>query len=241
MALRRGAVALAVVLSGASAQAQNTLSDYTENVLTHVILHELGHALIREFDLPVLANEEVMADAFATSYVVQNMPDRAVDIIAARAAALETDMDEETVFAEHPDDVWRAGQMICLAYGLDPASFEQLAIDSGMTGNEAGNCRDTAAEVGRAWRRILVPFAMPEGARVTEVRINIGEGPWATAVQNSTLPETLRPIMASFDWHSLVTLQFDNCEGGAYWSRNGRTILVCDDLLARFERQNAAR
>ena len=93
VALRRGAVALAVVLSGASAQAQNTLSDYTENVLTHVILHELGHALIREFDLPVLANEEVMADAFATSYVVQNMPDRAVDIIAARAAALETEMD----------------------------------------------------------------------------------------------------------------------------------------------------
>ena len=207
-------------------QAQNTLSKYSEGVLTHVILHELGHALIREFDLPILGNEEVLADAFATTYIVQNMADRAVDIIAARAAALEAEMDEETVFAEHPDDVWRAGQMICLAYGLAPDAFEPLARDSGMTADEASNCRDAAPEIGRAWRRMLAPLAMPETGRVTEVRINVGEGPWEAAVLNSALPDTLRPVMAGFDWHSLVTLQFDSCEGGATWSRNGRTILV---------------
>jgi hypothetical protein len=45
------------------------------------MVHELGHALIREFDLPILGNEETMADAFATHYLTTHLPDRAVDAI----------------------------------------------------------------------------------------------------------------------------------------------------------------
>ena len=73
---------------------------------------------------------------------------------------------------------------------------------------------------------------------MTEFQRQIGEGPWKEAVLNGNLVDTLRPIFVSFDWHSLITLQFDNCDTGATWFRNGRTILICDDLVARFEAQN---
>lgn len=232
---------LAMCISAYGAQAQSTLSDYTEDVLTHVVLHKLGHALIREFDLPVLANEEVMADTFATVIVVQKMPERALAIIAARAAAFEAEMDEETVFAQHPDDVWRAGQMICLAYGLEPNQFEDLARDSGMTGDEAANCRDSAPEIGRAWRRILAPLQLPTDAQVTEFQGKVSDGEWRDAIIESDLIDRLRPVMIGFDWHSLITLHFDTCDTGATWFRNGRRILICDNLIARFERQNAQR
>lgn len=239
--IRRVLTACALSLCASVAHGQTTLSTYTENVLTHVVLHELGHALIREFDLPILANEEVMADTFATTYIVQNMPDRALAIITARAQSLDMEMDEESVFSEHPDDIWRAGQMICVAYGLDPSNFEQLARDSGMTGNEAANCRDSAPETGRAWRRMIDPLRIPPDAVVTEFQGQFGDSPWKDAVLNSNLIETLHPIMVSFDWHSLMTLQFDNCDEGARWLRNGRTILICDDLITRFEQQNQNR
>jgi len=56
-----------ILLSADSAFANNPdLSDFSKNVVTHVLYHELAHALIREFDLPVLTNEEAMADSFAT-------------------------------------------------------------------------------------------------------------------------------------------------------------------------------
>ncbi len=233
----RKLTAITAILLANAAQAQ-TLSTFTENVLTHVAIHEIGHALIREFDLPVLGNEEIAADAFATTYIVQNMPDQALDIITARAQSWESEMDEETIFSEYPDDIWRAGQMICLAYGLDPNTFETLARDGGITGDEAAACRERAPEISRSWRRIISPLRLPDGALVNEVFFPIGEGPWETAVRDSTLHNQLQQVLSSFDWHSQIALHFDHCEGGAGWSRNGRTILICDDLIERFETQN---
>ena len=40
------------------------ITRFGENVITNVTIHEFGHALIREFDLPVLGNEENIADSF---------------------------------------------------------------------------------------------------------------------------------------------------------------------------------
>ncbi|MEO0661412.1 MAG: DUF4344 domain-containing metallopeptidase [Planctomycetota bacterium] len=61
---------------------------FAADVLVHVGLHEMAHALVREFDLPVLANEEALADAFATWYLVEHMPDRAPAVLGARVASL---------------------------------------------------------------------------------------------------------------------------------------------------------
>ena len=54
---------------------ERVISPFAAQVLQHVLYHELGHALIREFDLPVLANEEAMADSFATLWVTQELRD----------------------------------------------------------------------------------------------------------------------------------------------------------------------
>ncbi|MBK7875588.1 MAG: hypothetical protein IPJ77_07530 [Planctomycetes bacterium] len=60
------------------------VSTFAKDVTLHVVLHEIGHGLIREFDLPVLANEETMADAFATYYLTTQLPNRALDVLVAR-------------------------------------------------------------------------------------------------------------------------------------------------------------
>ena len=58
-----------LVLAGSSgahaAAVDDEAYDFARNVTVAVVLHELGHALIREFDLPVLGNEVTVADAFA--------------------------------------------------------------------------------------------------------------------------------------------------------------------------------
>jgi len=57
-----------------SQQQADKVSKYAEDVILHVVLHEIGHGLIREFDLPVLGNDETMADALATHYLTHHLP-----------------------------------------------------------------------------------------------------------------------------------------------------------------------
>jgi hypothetical protein len=85
------------------------VSAFARDVTLHVVLHELGHALIREFDLPVLGNEETMADAFATHFLTTHLPDRAADVLRARTTSLmiearEVPREQWTVRGEHDND-----------------------------------------------------------------------------------------------------------------------------------------
>ncbi|QPH53034.1 DUF4344 domain-containing metallopeptidase [Pontivivens ytuae] len=228
-------VSFLALLAALPTAAQDRMLSGTKRALTHIIAHEIGHALIREFDLPILGNEEVMADTFATIALHEATPNRIEEIILARVAAWRAENDAEQLYAEHPSDARRAAQAMCLLYGLDPDRFEPAARADGMTGEEAADCRDRVPEIARAWRRIVAPLRMPEGSRVTEVRVIVGEGPWEQALRRSRLPDTMEDLLAAFDWHSQITLHFDHCEGGASWSRNSRTILVCDDLIERLE------
>ena len=74
--------------------------EFAEDAVLHVVLHEIGHALIREFDLPVLGNEETMADAFATHYLTYHLPERALDAVTARISSWQVEA------GEVPRDKW---------------------------------------------------------------------------------------------------------------------------------------
>ncbi|MEL7105631.1 MAG: DUF4344 domain-containing metallopeptidase [Pseudomonadota bacterium] len=230
------AVLIPAVLAAAPAAANVT--SYTENNLLLVIAHEVGHAFIREFDVPVLGNEETMADAFALALLWREMPDRLPGIVTDRVRQMRFEQDEESPFAEHPGDVWRAGQIVCLFYALDPQAHFDTAVTLGI-GEYDGACADRGAEVARAWRRALAEQAMPDNARVTEVRIRADAALQDTLGGNEDLGQALFDLLAGIDWHSLITVSFADCGGDerATWARNGRTITICDGLIQRFENE----
>jgi len=65
----------------------DTVRSFALDIVRHVLLHEMSHALIYEFKLPMLGNEEVMADTFANVVVSQTYRDDAVAIIKDRAGS----------------------------------------------------------------------------------------------------------------------------------------------------------
>src|SRR5687768_624201 len=153
-----------------------TVSKFAENVLLHVVLHEIGHGLIREFDLPVLGNEETMADAFATHYLTQYLPDRALDVLRARTDSLmieanQVPREKWTVKGEHDNDARRAFQIAAVAVAADPEKYSPIATGLGMTEGEIRKAADYGAEIHRAWRRILRPLLMPNGLKSRETRM----------------------------------------------------------------------
>jgi Putative metallopeptidase len=213
------------------------LSKTTQDALLHVLAHEIGHAMLREFDLPVLGPEEDIADDFATVYIHMMLPDRAGEIVAARARQNLADAETAGMFSEYRSDDQRAGRMVCLLYGLDPERHADLAQTFGLAGDEAALCRDMASEVGRSWRRIIDTYRMPDTARVTEVGSDFADTPIAKAVAESDLMEPAYQLLAGIDWHSLITVAVEPCDGTSFWSRNGRRITLCEAYVARFEDQ----
>jgi hypothetical protein len=76
----------------------------SEAELAGVLGHEIGHAVIREFDLMVLGNEETMADAFATHLLTEHFPEHAVRAISARVGS-SLDACRVIVIGDTPRDI----------------------------------------------------------------------------------------------------------------------------------------
>lgn len=223
--------------SSVMAQGRQNLSQATMDALVHVVAHEIGHAFLREFDVPIIGPEEAIADDFATVYVYLTFPERAFGIITARADQNLADGEKVGRFSEYMDDDLRAGRSVCLLYGLDPERYESLVQRYGMTDADASACRDFGPEVGRSWRRLIDARRLPAEARVTEVRLTGDEIPLARLIADSKLNEMAYRLLSAIDWHSLITLSWEECEGETGWSRNGRKITICDAYVERFEEQ----
>ena len=222
------------------------LSKFAEDVLMHVFLHELSHAIVREFDLPVLGNEEALADAFATYYITQYLTNDSYDIIKARIDSLiyessQVPRENWSVIGEHNNDRRRAYQIISLALASDKSVFFDLAISMDMTEKDIARSVDYGSEILRSWRRTLRPIMMPPGLSSAETFIGFDPGcQYSSELKKSQTAKTAKIILESIDWHSTVRLQILEGEGGASWSRSKRTISIRCDYIQRFIEQGKA-
>ena len=115
------------------------ISGFVEANALHTLLHELGHAVISEFELPVLGQEEDAVDAFATSEIIQMMPEDAEAILTDVALSwlimdARTDRADLDFFDEHDLDAQRGYRTICHLYGADPEAHIDAAdwVDHSM-------------------------------------------------------------------------------------------------------------
>lgn len=215
-------------------------SEFAGAVALHVVLHEMGHAVIREFDLMVLGNEETMADAFATHMLTEHFPDLAPAAIKARVTSLMIEAGQVPradwpVRGEHDNDARRAFQIAALALAADQHAHAPLVDIVGMSESDVRAALDYGSDIHRAWRRTLAPLLMPRQAASKEGRLRAAENLRAFLDHGPiNLGRTLESAVKMIDWHSQVTIDFVEGKGGASWSRSNRTITVNDAYLCRF-------
>ncbi|MBK8096357.1 MAG: hypothetical protein IPK26_04575 [Planctomycetes bacterium] len=230
----------------ASGPADVHLTPFANDVLLHVVLHELGHALVREFDLPVLANEETLADAFATHFLVHHLPARAEPVLRARVASLMIEARQVAradwpVNGEHDNDARRAFSIAALAVAVDPDRYARVAELAGLTAVDVRKARDYGPEVHRSWRRTLRPLWMPPNEASDEARLRIPDGDaFLGQLAASGLAKEIDDAVRRFDWHSQVTILFEPGDGAAAWNRSTRTITIKSGYLRRFVEQGKA-
>ena len=231
-----------VCFSSAYGKDETKISEFSKNVTFHVLFHELAHALIREFELPVLANEEAMADSFSTIWITLKMRDNAASIITARTQSwLQEDSavaSEDYDFkGEHLLDIRRAYQTACLFYGLDPAEFKKYIHWLKFSKNDLSDCSDTAPDQEKGWLDILEPYRLTSDTSSKKVELIYGEGPMKNMMKKSGILDEFVAHVKLFDWPHKITIHFDHCDIGASWSRSKKRILLCDDYVQRFIQQ----
>lgn len=150
-----------------------------------VFMHEFGHALIGELQLPSTGPEEDAVDIFSALRVVEPTMypsgDADIDDIGRQVALYSTLpwyysglMAEQSGGSslpwqdEHTADLKRFRNTFCVIYGGNPGLYSEIAEQVGMETRTLGRCEDEFNKQNRAWRTILAPHTRvgqwhPEG------------------------------------------------------------------------------
>ena len=244
MKLLKFALAAVAGLSPATALAE--MSDFVEANAIHTVLHELGHAIIAEFELPVLGQEEDAVDAFATSEIIQMMPEDAEAILTDVALSwlimdARTDREDLDFYDEHDLDAQRGYRTICHLYGADPAAHKDAADWVEIPEEFRENCEASGAQAMDSWNRMLENGVLrDEDAPKQVIHVDYGETSAFAAlrdgVQSVALLEWAGEYAAeNFAWPAPLRLVAEECgEVNAFWDPSARQITLCYEILAEW-------
>jgi hypothetical protein len=127
-----------------------------------VLAHEIGHAIIHEFRLPVLGKEEDAADSFAAYLLTANPKFGPLTAISAAAvwdslAPMSRQLDESDFSDEHSFPRQRMYQFLCWVYGSDTKRFRPIVGRDALPKERAARCGREWREINAAWDTVLAP------------------------------------------------------------------------------------
>jgi len=156
------------------------LTDAVVRSVAHVINHEVGHALVRQLNLPVLGREEDAADGFS-AFLLGERGDP-----LDRYSILQGALANQRGFLAFEDqaDVHSLGQqrffnLLCWLYGSDPTRFAGFATQGGLPARRQQTCPFEWTQLVQSWTTVLGPRLRPKPAVV------LASGPQQIAIASS--------------------------------------------------------
>jgi len=128
-----------------------------------VFLHEIGHALIDTYKLPITANEEDAADRCSSFINLEELGNDGVKAVLAAAEAFQIESRESSNHArnmadEHLLQEQRFYNSLCMLYGSDPNKYASI-LDKGFLPKErAVRCPNEYQRTVESWQTLLQPW-----------------------------------------------------------------------------------
>ncbi len=135
--------------------------------LVFVFYHELGHALIDIYDLPVTGREEDAVDQLATVILLETWDGEESELAMTASAewfdssAAEREEDPDMA-DEHALDEQRYYNLLCWTYGSDPEYFADQIEDWELPAERAERCPEEYQKMSRSWDQLLGPHMVAE-------------------------------------------------------------------------------
>lgn len=146
----------------------NGLSEQKANEKTlaatrFIFLHEVGHAVIDQYKLPITGNEEDAADRCSAFINIEELGQEGIDAVFAAADAFKiwskgATTDREVMADEHLLDEQRAYNSLCMIYGSDPDKFRNILTQDYLPRARAERCEDEYRRMSLSWANLLKPW-----------------------------------------------------------------------------------
>ena len=142
---------------------QNLLSG---GALMFTLLHEAGHAVIGEFNIPAIGREEDAADQFATIAFVADPNGTQLLMGPLWWFQLRSQQsknflgfdtrDAKSLYGdEHGVDEQRFYNISCLLYGSNPSAHQEVIASGMLTPERAPRCPSEYQKIRRSWELLL--------------------------------------------------------------------------------------
>ncbi|MGH7782383.1 MAG: DUF4344 domain-containing metallopeptidase [Candidatus Binatia bacterium] len=128
-----------------------------------VFLHEVGHALIDQYKLPIMGNEEDAADRCSAFINLTELGDSGVKAVfaAADAFAIESKMTQgkdRNMSDEHLLSEQRFYNSLCMIYGSDTSKYENIVTQGYLPKERAVRCETEYQKTVDSWVSLLAPW-----------------------------------------------------------------------------------
>jgi Putative metallopeptidase len=214
-----------------------------------VLLHEMGHVIIAEMQLPVLGREEDAADTFAALAMLKIGTSFSQRVLAAAAKGwfLSDRRDQQTgaaplFYDEHNLSQQRAYQIVCFMVGSDPAKFKSLADESKMPEARQQRCNEEDyPKASRSWDTVLAPHRRASGQPETKINVIYGDAEedfeiFARSFRAIQMLEAVaQRVAADYAWPAPINMEMQSCgRPEAVWVDKTRTLRICYELAFDF-------
>ncbi len=128
-----------------------------------IMMHEVGHALVHNLDLPITGREEDAADQLAVVTLVENSGDKGAEAALNGVLAIQpaTNSFDDSEFAdEHSLGPVRLYNVLCWIYGSNPSKYSGIVASGSLPQERAVRCPGEYERMSKAWQRILAPYTM---------------------------------------------------------------------------------
>src|SRR3954463_12288153 len=133
-----------------------------QGAVVFVLLHETGHALFDLLKVPILGREEDAADNVAAFLMLRAGEGIARRVLGGAAWMYLHDskgrMPDDSDFSDvHGLDSQRFYNVLCMAYGSNPASFQGMVDKGYLPKDRAEGCDDEFRQVAFAVKKLIAP------------------------------------------------------------------------------------
>ena len=239
-------------LASAAADRQNL---FVQGNIEFILLHELAHVVINDFDIPIIGTEESAADYIATVVLIRadqfspERADRARLFLSAVANGFATEWDvkrpvinELPFWDSHALGMQRFFQIGCLLYGSSPSTFPKLPARIGMPQARAAQCSAEFRKAEKSINWLLETYGLQNDQKGAEITIDYQAVPSRTSQkilaamrEDLILEDAVARIRNRFALPEPLSIVARSCrKPTALWDPAMRTITICYELFDHY-------
>jgi hypothetical protein len=149
------------------AKNEDELDERVVGATVFILFHEVGHALVRVYRLPVTGREEDAVDQLST-YLLTDGTDEGEAAALDAAESLYRDENagsgegEPRYWDEHSLDQQRFYNIVCWVYGQNEEKYKSIVEDGVLPAERAERCADEYEQIERSWTTLLKPYLKAE-------------------------------------------------------------------------------